>query len=293
MELEGRAKGSEVPRPLAPGWGRLRGKALRAGAQRRGRVTGSRSGPPPSVTYLVTALFLAHLAVPAKLLEPFGLNSIRDGLWAQKIRFAHGDPERHKAEAAGSGTGSVRGQAGLKLTAGVGGAREFEASELTRLSETEDASEEGGCAGSCRARAVSPVCPTFKVPPCSRGRVLPGCRPAPCNHNGMISSVGMWGSGCCEAGGIEPHAHSGPGKVRAPARPGRSGRGNVSKAGRARARSRAGVKGNKVTAWSPGPGTAIRDLRTRTGVRLSVGAICVPISSVLPLRTLVHVLQSL
>ena len=44
---------------------------------------------------LVAALLLAHLAVPAKLLEPFGLNSIGDGLGAQKIRLAHGDPERY------------------------------------------------------------------------------------------------------------------------------------------------------------------------------------------------------
>lgn len=82
---------------------------------------------------LVAALLLAHLAVPAKLLEPFGLNSIGDGLGAQKIRLAHGDPERYNYKAVGSGTGSARGQAGPKLTAGNGwgqGTRGFGAHEI-------------------------------------------------------------------------------------------------------------------------------------------------------------------
>lgn len=141
----------------------------------------------------------------------------------------------------------------------MGGARDLAASELTRLSETEDAGEEGVASGALRARAVSPVCPTFKVPPCSRGRVLPVCRPAPCSRNGMTSSGGVCGSGCCQAGGIGLHARPRPRKVRAPAGP-------------RTLRPWERLQGGKVMAWSPEAVTAIRDLRTRTGVGLSVGA---------------------
>lgn len=42
---------------------------------------------------LLAALLLAHLAVPAKLLGPFGLYPVRDGLEAQKILLTHDDPE--------------------------------------------------------------------------------------------------------------------------------------------------------------------------------------------------------
>lgn len=131
---------------------------------------------------------------------------------------------------------------------GLGNPRLQSSRELARLKTQ---AKRAGAVGTPRARAVSPVCPTFKVPPCSRGRVLPGCRPVPCSRNGMTRSGGMWGSGCCEAGGLGLHAHPRPRKVRAPARPGRSGRGNVCKAGKGACQSLAGVKGNKVTAWSP------------------------------------------
>ena len=42
---------------------------------------------------LFAALLLAHLAVPAKLLGPFGLDPVGDGLEAQKILLTHDDPQ--------------------------------------------------------------------------------------------------------------------------------------------------------------------------------------------------------
>lgn len=236
---------------------------------------------------------MAHLAVPAKLLESFGLNSIRDGLGAQKIRLAHGDQEGHNAEAVGSGTGSSRGKAGPKLTAGngAGEGRVLAASELTRLSETEDARDVGGCAGGPCARAVGPVCPTFKVPPCSRGRVLSGCRPAPCNRNGMSASGGMRGSGCCKAGGMGLHAHPRLRKAPTSAGPHRAAGKSAELEGRVpspgwgqREQGHGLVPGD----WDGHPGPQDPD-----GSRLSVGATRLSISLVLPLRTREHAVQSL
>lgn len=85
-----------------------------------------------------------------------------------------------------------------------------------------------------------------------------------------------------------PQAEEGPSSCTS-----RPGRGKVCRPGRAIARARAWVKGNKVTVWSQETGTAIWDLRTGTGVRLSVGATRVSINSVLPLHTQEHALQSL
>lgn len=120
---------------------------------------------------------------------------------------------------------------------------------------------------------------------------LSACAVQPQWYDYIGREVGAWA--CYKAGGLGLHAHCWRRKAPALARPGRSGRGVVCRAGRSCARPLAGVKGIKVTGWSPETGTAIRDLRTRTGVGLSVGAIWVSVNSVLPLRTREYSLQSL
>uniref|UniRef100_A0A7M4DXY0 F-ATPase gamma subunit n=1 Tax=Crocodylus porosus TaxID=8502 RepID=A0A7M4DXY0_CROPO len=44
----------------------------------------------PGRAHLVATLLLAHLAVPAQLLKPLGLDAVGDGLRAEEIRLAHG-----------------------------------------------------------------------------------------------------------------------------------------------------------------------------------------------------------
>lgn len=40
---------------------------------------------PPGPAYLVAALLLAHLAIPAQLLKPFGFDPVGDSLGSEKI----------------------------------------------------------------------------------------------------------------------------------------------------------------------------------------------------------------
>lgn len=44
----------------------------------------------PGGAHLIAALLLAHLAVPAELLQPLGLDAVGDGLGAEEIRLPHG-----------------------------------------------------------------------------------------------------------------------------------------------------------------------------------------------------------
>lgn len=46
--------------------------------------------PLPGRAYLIAALLLAHLTVPAQLLQPLGLDAVGDGLGAEEIRLPHG-----------------------------------------------------------------------------------------------------------------------------------------------------------------------------------------------------------
>lgn len=78
----------------------------------------------PGGAHLIAALLLAHLAVPAELLQPLGLDAVGDGLGAEEIRLPHGArgpppssaPSRKSPpEVAENHTGSHRGAAGSCL----------------------------------------------------------------------------------------------------------------------------------------------------------------------------------
>lgn len=61
-----------------------------------GRGVGARRAPRhrpehhPGRSYLIAALLLAHLAVPAQLLQPLRLDAVGDGLGTEEIRLPHG-----------------------------------------------------------------------------------------------------------------------------------------------------------------------------------------------------------